>query len=672
MLNRLFSLFILCISTLLWSCNDEQDDTSRPGAGTLQLVNVRIGNFPLDLEKGAMNEGAPADKPLVIRFSSPLNTDNIEEAILLQTGGQEIPLNFSFLDEGRAISVLPEGGFSNNTLYSLQITDRLEGAEGESFPGISFQFTTEAGEIEIVNFTAAGTDFLEPTNQRIIGQPLEFEADIEFSKAVNPETLSASTIKLVSASGKLIPTTFTYNSETNVLSVNADVELEGLSRHTFFLTNSIQGAEGEDFNGFNRDFYTRIDSVKQFEEIPDEALLTLVQAQTFRYFWEFAHQPSGMARERNTSGDVVTVGGSGFGLMAVIVGVERGFIRREQGVERLGQVISFLENADRFHGVWPHWLNGDTGATIAFSEFDDGADLVETSFMIQALLSWRQYLNSSDASEGLLIARINSLWEEVEWDWFTRGQEVLYWHWSPIHGWQMNHPIRGYNEALITYFLAAASPTHPIEAAVYHQGWARNGAIENGEQYYGITLPLGEPLGGPLFFSHYSFLGLDPRGLSDNYANYFEQGRAHTLINRAYAIDNPRQYVGYGPGVWGLTASDNPEGYSAHSPTNDVGTITPTAALSSMPYTPEESMEALRFFYYYLGDRLWGEYGFYDAFDLTRGWVASSYLAIDQGPIIVMIENHRTGLLWDLFMANPEVAVAMEKLNFTKDNDADK
>jgi hypothetical protein len=287
--------------------------------------------------------------------------------------------------------------------------------------------------------------------------------------------------------------------------------------------------------------------------------------------------------------------------------------------------------------------------------------------MIQALLSWRQYLNAGNAEEALLMERINILWEEVEWDWFTRGEDVLYWHWSPQHEWRMNHPIRGYNEALITYFLAAASPTHPIEASVYHQGWAANGNIKNGQQYYGIELPLGEALGGPLFFAHYSFLGLDPRGLSDTYANYFEQGRAHTLINRAYAIDNPKQYVGYGPGIWGLTASDNPDGYSAHAPTNDLGTITPTAALSSMPYTPEESMEALRFFYYYLGDKLWGEYGFYDAFDLTRGWVASSYLAIDQGPIIVMIENHRTALLWDLFMANPEIDRAMEKLSFTKE-----
>lgn len=652
---------------LLFSCRDDEDDNGTPDGSTLQLVTVRIGDFTLDLADGAENSGAPTDRPVVIRFSSALQTDNIEEAIHIEQEGEDIAVDYNFLEEGRAVSIQPEGGFAGLTAYTLVIEESLEGAAGERFPGLRVRFTTEAGELNVLAFNAVGTDFLDASNQRIIGMPLDFEADIRFSEAVDPETLNASTVRLVNASGALVPLNINYDEDNSLLNVRAEEELEDISRHTFFLTNGIKGMEEEEFNGINRVFYTQIDSVKKFDEIPDEELLTLVQRQTFKYFWDFAHEPSGMARERNTSGDVVTVGGSGFGLMAVIVGIERGFISREQGVERLEQVLTFLEGADRFHGAWPHWLNGNTGATIAFSEFDDGADLVETSFMIQALLSWRQYLNTADAGEAQLINRINALWEAVEWNWFTRDGDVLYWHWSPEHEWRMNLPIRGYNEALITYFLAAASPTHPIEADVYHNGWARNGAIINREEYYGITLPLGEPYGGPLFFSHYSFLGLDPRGLSDTYANYFEQGRAHTLINRAYAIDNPREYVGYGPGVWGLTASDNPEGYSAHSPTNDLGTITPTAALSSMPYTPEESMEALRFFYYYLGDRLWGEYGFYDAFDLTRGWVASSYLAIDQGPIIVMIENHRTGLLWELFMANPEVGVAMEKLNFTQE-----
>jgi len=158
---------------------------------------------------------------------------------------------------------------------------------------------------------------------------------------------------------------------------------------------------------------------------------------------------------------------------------------------------------------------------------------------------------------------------------------------------------------------------------------------------------------------------MDPRNLEDSYANYWEQNVNHSLINMAYCSDNPQSYAGYSEECWGLTASDGNDGYSAHSPNNDRGVITPTAAISSLPFTPEESMKAIRHFYYYLGDRLWGEYGFYDAFNPTAGWVASSFLAIDQGPIICMIENHRTGLLWDLYMSAPEVKQGLDKLGFT-------
>ncbi|MCG8386653.1 MAG: hypothetical protein MJA30_13980, partial [Cytophagales bacterium] len=361
-----------------------------------------------------------------------------------------------------------------------------------------------------------------------------------------------------------------------------------------------------------------------------------------------------------------TIGGSGFGVMAILVGIERGFITRQEGVDRLETIVNFLETADRFHGAWPHWMNGITGETIPFDPNDDGADLVETAFMIQGLLAARQFLNAANAQELAIKNKITDLWEAVEWSWFTQnGQDVLYWHWSPNVGWEKNLQISGWNESLIVYVLAAASPTYPIDVEVYHNGWARAGGMKSGEEFYEITLPLGPQLGGPLFFSHYSFLGLDPRQLEDQYANYWTQNISHTRINRAYCIDNPLDHVGYSADCWGLTASDSPGGYSAHSPANDLGVITPTAAISSFPYTPVESMEATRHFYYLLGDRLWGEYGFYDAFNLTENWTADSYLAIDQGPIIIMIENHRTGLLWELFMDNNEIATGLEKLGFT-------
>lgn len=411
---------------------------------------------------------------------------------------------------------------------------------------------------------------------------------------------------------------------------------------------------------------TGIDNSDKFERIPDEELLTLVQRQTFKYFWNFGHAHSGMARERTTSGDVVTTGGTGFGVMAMLVATERGFITRTEALERVQKIVTFLgEECTAYHGAYAHWINGATGETKPFSEKDDGADLVETSLLFQGLLAARAYFQESNEAENKLRADITRLWEAIEWTWFRQeGQQVLYWHWSPRYGFEKNLPIRGWNECLITYVLAASSPTYPIGKSVYDAGWARNGGIRNGNTYYGCKLPLGAEKGGPLFLSHYSFLGINPQGLKDQYADYWEQNRNHALINYSYCVENPQNYAGYGAACWGLTASDGDKGYSAHSPTNDKGVIAPTAALSSFPYTPEKSMEALHFFYYKMGDKLWRDYGFVDAFNLTEGWYDNQCIAIDQGPIICMIENYRTGMLWKLFMAIPEIRQGLKKLGF--------
>ncbi|MCU0380447.1 MAG: beta-glucosidase [Chitinophagaceae bacterium] len=409
---------------------------------------------------------------------------------------------------------------------------------------------------------------------------------------------------------------------------------------------------------------------KTFRPLPDEALMDTVQRQTFRYFWDFAHPVSGMARERSNASfgyghEVVTTGGTGFGIMAIVVAVERKWIKRDTAVAHMLKMVNFLLKANHYHGIFPHWLNGETGATIPFSRKDDGGDLVESAFLFQGLLTARQYFNGNDPRERELRNRINWLWEGAEWDWHTRGgMDLLYWHWSPNHGWSMNFELRGWNETLITYVLAASSPDHSIPASVYHKCWAESNHFKNGKEYYGIKLPLGFDYGGPLFFTHYSFLGLDPRGLKDRYADYWELNRNHVLINREHCVRNPKGFKGYGPDCWGLTASDNHEGYNAHSPDNDLGVITPTAALSSMPYTPEYSMQAMRHFYTKLGPKIWGPYGFTDAFNETKNWYADSYLAIDQGPIVVMIENHRSGLLWKLFMSCPEIQGGLKKLGF--------
>src|SRR5690606_19538367 len=237
----------------------------------------------------------------------------------------------------------------------------------------------------------------------------------------------------------------------------------------------------------------------QVKELTDDQLLDSVQKQTFNYFWEGAEPTSGMARERlhldndypQNDQDVVTLGGTGFGVMAILVGVKRNFITREQALDRLTHITNFLEKADRFHGAWPHWLNGETGKVQPFGKKDNGGDLVETAFMIQGLLTVSEYFKDGNEKEQALVAKIDKLWREVEWSWYTKnGEDVLYWHWSPEYGWEMNFPVGGYNECLIMYVLAAASPTYPIEKSVYDKGWAKSGAIVSKDSMYGEELVL--------------------------------------------------------------------------------------------------------------------------------------------------------------------------------------
>jgi hypothetical protein len=401
----------------------------------------------------------------------------------------------------------------------------------------------------------------------------------------------------------------------------------------------------------------------------DDSLLEEVQHRTFGYFWDFAHPVSGLARERSNvtsyGPEVVTTGGSGFGVMAIVIAAERGWVTRPQACERLLKITDFLARADRFHGVFPHWMNGASGRVIPFSELDDGGDVVETAYLFEGLLTARQYFAGEAPEERELRRHIDALWRAVEWTAHVKpGGHALSWNRSPSHGFAINATVAGWNEALITYVLAASSPTHPIDAAIYRHGWARDSAMVNGRDYEDFLLPLGPAGGGPLFFEHYSFLGLDPHGLTDRYADYWTQCVNHTLINRAYCMRNPHGFAGYGGGGWGLTSSDEPGGYGHHAPDRDNGVLVPTAALSSFPYTPQFSLEALRHFRQTMGGRLWGMYGFADAYDETTGWIAPSYLAIDQGPIIVMIENYRTQLPWKLFMSCPEVQRGLRRLGF--------
>ncbi len=488
---------------------------------------------------------------------------------------------------------------------------------------------------------------------------------LSFSKKVNKAT-AGSVLKFQNSSGLAAPHSIGWANGDSTLIIQSGT-LAALTRYNLQVGTGLQSVEGGSLSTpINIDFITGIDSSDKFPRITDDELLTKVQRQTFTYFWDFAHPVSALIRERNSSGDVVTSGGSGFGMMAWIVGAERGFVTRDAVLQKMLTVTDFLlTKTERVKGAYSHWINGNTGKIVPFSANDNGADIVETSFLAMGLTTARQYFNGAGAAEVTLRNRINDILRDIEWNFFRKdGGNVLYWHFSNDKGWAMNLPVRGWNECLVTYVMAASSSAHGIPASVYHSGFARDGAMKNGKAFYGITLPLGEGFGGPLFLAHYSFLGLNPNGLSDKYADYWSQNLAHSRINFEYCKANPKNHWGFSEKSWGLSASDIPNGYTASSPLNDVGVIAPTAAISSIAYTPAESMAALKFFYYTLGDKLWKDYGFVDAYSLDQLWFADSHLAIDQAPQIIMIENYRTKLLWNLFSSAPEVKTALRNLGF--------
>ena len=650
MKSTLWSLLLF----FMISCGSDDSGGSEPtDPGNLSISYARLGSESIS----GNTEVSLADE-FFIGFNQAVNATSSHFS-LLENGSDAVPLTVTQGQTPSEVILSPNSPLTEGEDYRLEVSSSLTSTNGATFSGATFDFTIMEEPLRINAITLNGETVSQTTTNREF--PLSPTIIIEFSRELSQQNVDNHLQLSPSTTSLIVDQIDDFTFEISTLD-----PLTYWKEYELTIEEELGNTIDLDFNEVDIDLFTTVDPTLKFPEISDEELLTKIQEQTFKYFWEFGHPVSGMARERNTSGETVTTGGTGFGLMAMVAAVERGFIDRSDALSRWQTIVEFLEDADRFHGVWPHWMNGTTGEVIPFSELDNGGDLVETAFLIQGLLTVKNYLNTTNATEAALADQIQSLWEEVEWNWFTKGgEDVLYWHWSPEHEWEINLQIRGHNETQLVYILAAASPTYSIDEEVYTAGYARNGNMVNGNLFYDIQLPLGNDFGGPLFFAHYSYLGLNPENLQDQYANYWTQNVNHTLINRAYCIDNPENYIGYSDQCWGLTASDNHQGYSAHSPTNDLGVITPTAAITSIPYTPEESMEAIRFFYYIIGDRIWGEYGFYDAFNATEEWYADSYLAIDQGPIICMIENHRTGLLWNTFMQDEDVQEGLDKLNFT-------
>ena len=548
--------------------------------------------------------------------------------------------------------------------YTQSITFHQGRADG-------LRHTLIVDEIRVDDDPPAATTLPPPSNVRAVGYDRHVEIEWE---AAEPSALVRYVI---------------YRSTDGSNFAPVGMQLAGVHRYEDFLGKPDAHAQykvvASDWQ-YRQSAFSNVASAST-HALNDDELLTMLQRACFHYYWEGADPHSGMARE-NIPGDdrIVATGASGFGIMTLVVGVDRGFITRQQGVERLTKIVDFLEHAQRYHGAWSHFMNGNTGQTMpVFGMFENGGDLVETSFLMQGLLAARQYLHGSSESEQSLFRRITQLWETVEWDWYreTPTSDFLYWHWSPQWAWQIHHPLIGFNEVMITYLLGIASPTHSVPATLYYSGWVGqsqraiayregwSGSTDgnhygNGHTYYGIKLDVGVGTGGPLFFTHYSFMGFDPHSLHDRYTkSYFDNNRNIALINLAYSIANPKHFAGYGPNAWGLTANDGPYGYVPHAPddANDRGTLTPTGALASFPYTPEASMAALKHYYRDLGDQMWDIYGLRDGLDPNANWVSPIYMGLNQAPIVVMVENYRTGLVWKNFMSNPEIGVMLKKLD---------
>ncbi|GIV36772.1 MAG: hypothetical protein KatS3mg032_1151 [Cyclobacteriaceae bacterium] len=343
----------LVLSLFIFSCSKEQLPVF------LSITEVRIGSVML--ETGNITPNVPVNQPVQITFSHAVHPSAINGSVLLTEADNPVQGIVILVNNNRTLNFQPLQPLQNNTTYTLTITDALRGAAGESFAEKSFRFVTEPGRMEVTELKINGSNVLPIiTIQNVSRSP---EIEVRFNYKLNPSLVQPYWFRLLGPGGNAA-VSIAVSADSLGVTLIPQNELMHLSRYQIWISPELTGSRGEWFEGFVKNFYTEADETPKFPLISDEELLTLVQHQTFRYFYDFAHPASGMARERNTSGDLVTTGGSGFGIMALIAGVERGFITRAQCLERLDKILDFLETADRFHGVWPHWLNGNTGKVI--------------------------------------------------------------------------------------------------------------------------------------------------------------------------------------------------------------------------------------------------------------------------------------------------------------------
>ncbi|MDO5113421.1 MAG: glucoamylase family protein [Planctomycetia bacterium] len=363
-----------------------------------------------------------------------------------------------------------------------------------------------------------------------------------------------------------------------------------------------------------------------------------------------------MAWNQDTSTQVLTVGASGFGIMAIVAGVERGWIPREDAAKHIVKMTRFLRSVPRFEGAWAHWYSPE-GDCVRFGNQTAAGEIVETAFLMAGLLVAAEYFDGENSLEKEIRETVSFFWETIHWRHYVH-QGKLYWIWHSDRD-QYELPLVGWNETLLVYILAMAAPEpHNISPEVYRTCWIWDSFAHPQRKTYGYTLPLGNlSHGGPLFLSQYSFLCLDPRKMQDEYADYWQQNVAHTLINRHYCLYEAPAEFRYSEQDWGLTACDGcgkSPGYRARDPIHDDGVIAPTAAISAYPYTPFYSTQVLLHLAKNYPE-LNGRFGFGISYTPRDRAINPHYLAIEHAPMSVMIENYRSGLIWKLFMKNPHV-----------------
>jgi len=412
-----------------------------------------------------------------------------------------------------------------------------------------------------------------------------------------------------------------------------------------------------------------------------------LKLRTFTYFWDVVDEPTWQTDDRHPTKNFTSIAATGFALPSYIIGVENGYISREAAAERTLNVLEWLwkspqgpdtEGMTGYRGFYYHFLNYESGSRYKNVELST----IDTSLLFAGILTAQSYFDGTVATEARIRALADSLYFRIEWPWAMDGRTTVSMGWHPESGF-IEAQWEGYNEAMILLVLGMGSPTHPLP----DDAWDTWTSTYTWADFYGYE----HVNFGPLFGHQYSHMFIDFRGITDAYMSekgihYFENSRRATLSNRAYAIDNPLGFNGYGEYIWGLTASDGPfnesrrhmgktvqvRTYSARGASvdyvNDDGTIVPTAVGGSIPFAPEETLQTLYHMKARFGDKLYQKYGFLDSFNLTwhgQGWFNPDYIGIDQGPILIQLENYESGLIWNLFSRNPHVIRGLKRAGFS-------